>query len=142
MLAEVPAEPEALDRVILPGQLSNGLPGAVRAAVVNEDDLEALGHTGEGRVKPIVESPQAALATVDGYDHAQFDLALVLAAERRPSPADGRRAPDSCLGRIMAAVHGRRRHEPSRMTEHGLSRDSGQRHRRMRSRPGKAHAAV
>jgi len=89
MLPEVSAEPKASDRVILARQLDDGLPGAVGGPVVDEDDLEAPGDAGERRPKPVVEGLQATLATVDGNDHRELDLAATCG--RRWSPvSDGR----------------------------------------------------
>src|SRR5262245_56078553 len=68
VLAVVPHEIDAADPAVLPGRLADPVPGFVPAAVVDQDDLEAVGDGGQHGGEALDQAGQARLAVVDG-DH-------------------------------------------------------------------------
>jgi hypothetical protein len=72
VLSEVAAQQHAADRFILRGELLDHRPRAVARAVIDEHDLIRAGDLPEHRDESAVQVLEAARATVDRDDDAQF----------------------------------------------------------------------
>jgi hypothetical protein len=67
-LAEVSAQPNHLDRIFLACEIVQDLRGAVRTAIVHEQDLERLGESQQRVADLLVERKQVLRLVVD-RDH-------------------------------------------------------------------------
>src|SRR5262249_18801644 len=67
---------------IVPHQVTENLPCAVAAAVVDEDELKVFRQLLYGCPQPLIEHAQAVAATVDRHNHAQLPLAAHLVHQR------------------------------------------------------------
>lgn len=75
VLTEVPAQPDQPDVFVPLSQLLEYLPGAVIAAIVDEDELKAVDEGPKDRCQALMQRVKTIPAPIDWDDHAQLDHA-------------------------------------------------------------------
>src|SRR5690606_37229987 len=68
LVPEVAGQVDDRDAVVAPGQLDEAVERAVRAAVVDEDELDVDVDRGDSRTDPLVEQIDVAFLAVDRQD--------------------------------------------------------------------------